>query len=337
MILAESASYKRDVSRPVKIEFIGVWDTVSSVGGLIPRVLPFSSDNHITKTFRHAMSLDEHRAAFPCNPWQRSVDDSGENGGPHVGLIRTGLSILFKFLAFWRWGKKKKNAISHSVLTAPGLPTHVKEVWFSGVHTGSCRFLLLGDTNTDQCADVGGGSVANSSKTALSNIPLRWMIKEILEADTGIIFNDDPRLASLGIVLHPPPIVYPSPQVPTSDAAKISPVPDSNLPDGTLGVDTVIATQYTTPETTLESVLTHKRILTATPETLPNDLNARLELDDLPSRHLPDNINENDDVAPTHDQLAANPGWWILEFLPFLDSKQNGEGKWINYPRFARF
>ena len=44
------------------IDFIGVFDTVSSVGAIYPRVLPFSSDNHITKTFRHALALDEHRA-----------------------------------------------------------------------------------------------------------------------------------------------------------------------------------------------------------------------------------------------------------------------------------
>lgn len=52
------------------IEFIGVFDTVSSVGALYPRVLPFSSDNHITKTFRHAMSLDEHRAVRSPSPSQ---------------------------------------------------------------------------------------------------------------------------------------------------------------------------------------------------------------------------------------------------------------------------
>ena len=126
------------MSRNVEIEFIGVWDTVSSVGGLIPRILPFSGDNHSTKTFRHAMSLDERRAAFQPNPWQRTVDGSGENDGPHVGLIRTGLSTLLKSLAFWNWGKKKKNADSPSVSTVTSQPTHVKEVWFSGDHSGIC-------------------------------------------------------------------------------------------------------------------------------------------------------------------------------------------------------
>ena len=181
---------------------------------------------------------------------------------------------------------------------------------------------------------MGAGYVVGD-QTAVSNIPLRWMIKEILEADTGIIFNDDPRLAELGIVLHPPPIAHSSPKIPTSDATKAIPL-NGHLPDRALGIDAVIATQYTTPETTLNFVLSHKRTLTATPETLPNDLDARLELDDLPSRHLPENIPKDDLGAPIHDQLVANPGWWLLEFLPFLCSKQNAQGKWINYPRFVR-
>lgn len=62
-----STAYKRAFSRTVTIEFIGVFDTVSSVGAIFPKVLPFSSDNHITKTFRHALALDEHRAVRVTN------------------------------------------------------------------------------------------------------------------------------------------------------------------------------------------------------------------------------------------------------------------------------
>ncbi|KAF8338080.1 uncharacterized protein EI90DRAFT_2538556 [Cantharellus anzutake] len=309
-----SASYKRDFSRPVKIEFIGVWDTVSSVGALIPRILPFSNDNHITRTFRHAMSLDEHRAAFQCNPWQRTVDGQQGSSGPRVGILRTSLSILWKSLVFSNWRKnwREGDLESGEGPTNPEPPTHVKEVWFAGCHS-----------------DVGGGSVANDSKVALSNIPLRWMIKEILEADTGIIFNDDPRLAELGIVLNPPPIVTANIAESTSHVDEMTPLRPR--------MDVHTATQYTTPDSTLEFVLANKENLTATRETLPKDADARLELEDLPSRHLPDDIHEEDVIAPLHDQLRAEPGWWILEFLPFLRSKQMADGEWVSYPRFVRF
>lgn len=57
---------------------------------------------------------------------------------------------------------------------------------------------------------------------------------------TAIIFNDNPRLAELGIVLQPPPIAHPSPKIPTSDATKVPITLNSDLLDRTLGIDTVI-------------------------------------------------------------------------------------------------
>jgi len=33
--------------------------------------------------------------------------------------------------------------------------------------------------------------------------PLRWMIKEILEAQPSIIFRDSPPLAGMGVILNP--------------------------------------------------------------------------------------------------------------------------------------
>ncbi|CAE6482247.1 unnamed protein product [Rhizoctonia solani] len=65
----ESAGFKKTFSRDVEIEFMGVWDTVSSVGLIFPRHLPFTKSNPIVKTFRHAVSLDERRAKFKHHLW----------------------------------------------------------------------------------------------------------------------------------------------------------------------------------------------------------------------------------------------------------------------------
>jgi len=43
---------------------------VNSVG-LIPRRLPFTTSNTVVKTFRHALALDERRAKFKANSWNR--------------------------------------------------------------------------------------------------------------------------------------------------------------------------------------------------------------------------------------------------------------------------
>ncbi|KAG8958743.1 hypothetical protein FRC00_002339 [Tulasnella sp. 408] len=71
----QAAGFKKTFSRSVEVEFIGVWDTVSAVGVLWPRHLPFSSANTTIKTFRHALSLDERRARFQPNLWHREAED----------------------------------------------------------------------------------------------------------------------------------------------------------------------------------------------------------------------------------------------------------------------
>jgi uncharacterized protein (DUF2235 family) len=85
-------AFKKAFSNEVDIEFLGVWqvvlhkpfrtktavltflvfyrDTVNLVG-LIPRRLPFTTSNKVVKTFRHAVALDERRAKFKANLWNR--------------------------------------------------------------------------------------------------------------------------------------------------------------------------------------------------------------------------------------------------------------------------
>ena len=47
-------------------------DTVSSVGIINARRLPFTTSNTIIRTFRHAISLDERRARFQVKTWSNS-------------------------------------------------------------------------------------------------------------------------------------------------------------------------------------------------------------------------------------------------------------------------
>jgi uncharacterized protein (DUF2235 family) len=58
--------------------FVGVWDTVSSVGWIeSPVRLPFTADNPDIAIGRHAIAIDEHRAFFRSNLWRPTP-----NGGP---------------------------------------------------------------------------------------------------------------------------------------------------------------------------------------------------------------------------------------------------------------
>jgi uncharacterized protein (DUF2235 family) len=58
--------------------FIGIWDTVSSVGWISsPVKLPYTSDNPDIAVGRHAVAIDERRAFFRSNLWHPT-----DNGGP---------------------------------------------------------------------------------------------------------------------------------------------------------------------------------------------------------------------------------------------------------------
>ncbi|MFC8668546.1 T6SS phospholipase effector Tle1-like catalytic domain-containing protein [Streptomyces sp. NPDC057199] len=60
------------------IEFLGLWDTVKSYGGLNPIYLPHLRHNPIVKHVRHALALHEQRAWFKPTTWgQLDVDACG--------------------------------------------------------------------------------------------------------------------------------------------------------------------------------------------------------------------------------------------------------------------
>ncbi|THU78087.1 hypothetical protein K435DRAFT_973673 [Dendrothele bispora CBS 962.96] len=170
----QSNAFKKTFSIDVDIEFIGVWDTVNSVG-LIPKRLPFTTSNTAVRTFRHAVSLDERRAKFKANHWARASKEEEERGvkcynqdhnhddhDDHHGKsghAKRGKGNGQRALER-RYGKDRTQE------------TDVDEVWFAGCH-----------------CDVGGGSVPNETTTNLARIPLRWMIRECFKTNTGIMFS----------------------------------------------------------------------------------------------------------------------------------------------------
>ncbi|RXW24075.1 hypothetical protein EST38_g1771 [Candolleomyces aberdarensis] len=210
--------FKRTYCREVKIEFVGVWDTVASVGVIMGRSLPFTNSNTSVKTFRHALSLDEHRARFRPNryhyltvanaqamqapapkhlPLEFTASPSPESESPSASSSsdesskEKSQSVLDKIKAKARRRRtlqsiKEKLADKGKASTAPVVGTDdVLEVWFSGCHE-----------------DVGGGSVANEAPHCLSNITLRWMVRQAIITNSGILF-DEVALERLNIDFGP--------------------------------------------------------------------------------------------------------------------------------------
>jgi uncharacterized protein (DUF2235 family) len=89
-----AADFRATVSVECKPHFMGVWDTVSSVGWVEnPLRLPYIANNPDIAIGRHAVAIDERRAFFRNHLWRKPSD-------PH----------------------------------APCGPQDVKQVWFPGVH-----------------------------------------------------------------------------------------------------------------------------------------------------------------------------------------------------------
>jgi len=62
--------FKATFCRPCPPHFVGVWDTVSSVGWIWdPLKLPYTGQNPDMATGRHALSIDERRCYFRNNLW----------------------------------------------------------------------------------------------------------------------------------------------------------------------------------------------------------------------------------------------------------------------------
>lgn len=62
--------FKDTFARPCPLHFVGVWDTVSSVGWIWdPVKLPYTAQNPDMENGRHAISIDERRCYFRNNLW----------------------------------------------------------------------------------------------------------------------------------------------------------------------------------------------------------------------------------------------------------------------------
>ncbi|KAF5377977.1 hypothetical protein D9615_006665 [Tricholomella constricta] len=184
------AGFKQTFCQDVKVEFMGVWDTVSSVGVIMGRTLPFTNSNKAIKVFRHALALDEayffsflktHRARFRPNNFRRPAPSEAaavldpEHGTPVLG---SGTSDTRRLVSPKRSGIisrlfRRPLKIFLDAAEEQGADTDVLEVWFSGCHS-----------------DVGGGAVADAETRSLANISLRWMVREVQQARCGIQFEE---------------------------------------------------------------------------------------------------------------------------------------------------
>ena len=111
-------------------------DTVSSVG-IVPRTLPFTASSTSIRYFRHAISLDEHRAKFKANYYHLQHPDN-QMGTKPGEMPRSNLS---------RYPNKyhKDKVLPDEEYDDGHTETDVLEVWFAGCHSGNSSYLNVMD------------------------------------------------------------------------------------------------------------------------------------------------------------------------------------------------
>ncbi|KLO14124.1 hypothetical protein SCHPADRAFT_826983, partial [Schizopora paradoxa] len=201
----QSVLFKKTFSIDAYIQFVGVWDTVASVG-LIGRRLPFVKSNTAIKTFRHALSLDEHRAMYKPN--FVSFSSTSTTAFSSTKSNSSTQSNVYKYHGLsWdedEWQREEETSKKRidDQNTDRNWPTDVLEVWFAGSQR-----------------DVGGGAVTDNTQHSLARIPLRWMIRQCFATDSGIQFQVE-KLCEIGLDPaslypyckdRPPPIRIPDP------------------------------------------------------------------------------------------------------------------------------
>jgi uncharacterized protein (DUF2235 family) len=99
--------FKKYYSHKIEVSFIGIWDTVSSIGSrLCPQTFPSTFDNPSVRCVRHAVALDERRATYGTNLWTESTHNGqsveqvwfpgvhADIGGGYSGDEQVGLGAI---------------------------------------------------------------------------------------------------------------------------------------------------------------------------------------------------------------------------------------------------
>ncbi|KAH9044304.1 hypothetical protein EDB85DRAFT_1884840 [Lactarius pseudohatsudake] len=187
--------FKETFCRNVPIAFVGVWDTVASTG--INGPLPFAGVNTTIRVFRHALALDEHRVNFAAEYYHRNSEKKVATSGLGPSSKEEQVSDV----------QGNESKIIPPQMDEVFKKPDVREVWFVGCH-----------------ADVGGGVMKNEEK-GLSDISLRWMVREIVKAGVKVIF-DGKALKVLDIpvsmIMLQPTTDDPQPQHPETNGTLIN-------------------------------------------------------------------------------------------------------------------
>lgn len=160
------------------------------------------------------------------------------------------------------------------------------QVWFAGAH-----------------CDVGGGASPNGTRHMLSRIPLRWMMRQCFECNTGIIFNTA-SLAEVGLDV---PTLWPVYKTPKKPFVGPSPALIERYRSNSNSLAPL--RNGSTKSTTNGTIKSQEPVVT--------DIYSETNAQTLAPELIPEQAEDHfDALAPINDQLVLAKGWWVLEFWP---------------------
>jgi len=292
-----SVQFKRTFSIDVRIKFLGVWDTVQSVG-MIPKHLPFSGSNNAIEHFRHALALDERRVKFIPSFCTGGAPkrEKGEGNVPEHSDVAS-VDSHNKIERRERSGASSRFELQVNHMTGP--PTDVEEVFFAGAH-----------------CDVGGGSVKNGQRHSLARIPLRWMIREIFKLNIGIIFDAHMLKHEVGLdtdsIFDAPEALVPSTiTLVGPNGGELEGFSLRHIP---VAIISGLGAPFRWVWGKLSSLRLHN-----TPKPPFSLEHERFVYKGEDQEEL------NDALSPVYDQLNKHTYWKVMEWIPWVVKKQNAE------------
>ncbi|CCO35988.1 putative protein YEL023C [Rhizoctonia solani AG-1 IB] len=260
-------------------------------------------------SFLENFPLDERRAKFKANLWGRATESDenlagkyGRHEQRHKPESHGWTQMMWNYISAGKNTDRCRADMSANLETTIHLngrdcaspeerhhQTDVKEglteVWFAGGH-----------------CDIGGGAVPNDTPNDLARIPLRWMVRECILNNTGILFEPS-KLREIGLN---PLTLWPVDRIPSEP--KLAGVNEEGF-----------------------SQHEGRHVAKATSTKIINASSPGPGL----SKPVPDEMvrlgtteDEKDAVQPIHDRLSSNPLWWILELFSSKESYQRHDGTW---------
>lgn len=188
--------------------------------------------------------------------------------------------------------------------------------------------------------DVGGGSVGVASKSDanLANVSLGWMVKEAILGDANLVFREDAFESYPGVAEVVWPYIPAEEDASSAGGARTEEGPvdaedirtrtssEKDQVESSKNLIVELATIFNCRDKVLSAETGHQA------DTLNREWSSKPKKEDRTNtdpeieRLKQEDVVVRDACAVMRDQLDAARGWWILEWIPFIETRVHPAG-----------